>query len=88
MGIRHRLRWYRSRLANHQNVNILVLDTEVYSNTGGQSSKSTRTGAIAKFAANGKVIAKKIWLRLLSLIHTSMLVLSHLVAINNMLLRH
>ena len=46
-------------LANHQNVNILVLDTEVYSNTGGQSSKSTRTGAIAKFAANGKVIAKK-----------------------------
>ena len=37
----------------------MVLDTEVYSNTGGQSSKSTRTGAIAKLAANGKVIAKK-----------------------------
>ena len=41
-------------LANHQNVNILVLDTEVYSNTGGQASKSTKVGAIAKFAASGK----------------------------------
>ena len=37
-------------LANRENVNILVLDTEVYSNTGGQASKSTRTGAVAKFA--------------------------------------
>ena len=37
-------------LANNQDVNILVLDTEVYSNTGGQASKSSRTGAIAKFA--------------------------------------
>ena len=46
-------------LANKENVNILVLDTEVYSNTGGQSSKSTRIGAVAKFAANGKQTAKK-----------------------------
>ena len=40
-------------LASKENVNILVLDTEVYSNTGGQSSKSTRVGAVAKFASNG-----------------------------------
>ena len=46
-------------LANMENVNILVLDTEVYSNTGGQASKSTRVGAVAKFAADGKKIAKK-----------------------------
>ena len=46
-------------LANKKNVNILVLDTEVYSNTGGQASKSTRTGAVAKFAAGGKETAKK-----------------------------
>lgn len=46
-------------LANHENVNILVLDTEVYSNTGGQASKSTRRGAIAKFASGGKKTAKK-----------------------------
>ena len=46
-------------LANRENVNILVLDTEVYSNTGGQASKSTRTGAIAKFAASGKETSKK-----------------------------
>ncbi len=46
-------------LANHENVNILVLDTEVYSNTGGQASKSTRTGAVAKFASAGKKTAKK-----------------------------
>ena len=46
-------------LANHENINILVLDTEVYSNTGGQASKSTRTGAVAKFASAGKNIAKK-----------------------------
>ena len=46
-------------LANKLNVNILVLDTEVYSNTGGQASKSTRTGAVAKFAAGGKDVAKK-----------------------------
>ena len=46
-------------LANKENVNILVLDTEVYSNTGGQASKSTRTGAVAKFASAGKETAKK-----------------------------
>ena len=46
-------------LANDQNVNILVLDTEVYSNTGGQSSKSSQAGSIAKFTAGGKTVAKK-----------------------------
>jgi len=46
-------------LASGDDVNILVLDTEVYSNTGGQSSKSTPTGAVAKFAASGKKIRKK-----------------------------
>ncbi|HET9221713.1 MAG TPA: pyruvate:ferredoxin (flavodoxin) oxidoreductase, partial [Roseiflexaceae bacterium] len=46
-------------LASGRNVNVLVLDTEVYSNTGGQASKSTPRGAVAKFAAKGKSIAKK-----------------------------
>jgi pyruvate-ferredoxin/flavodoxin oxidoreductase len=46
-------------LASGRNVNILVLDTEVYSNTGGQASKSTPRGAVAKFAAAGKAIGKK-----------------------------
>jgi len=46
-------------LATGANVNILVLDTEVYSNTGGQASKSTPTGAVAKFAAGGKPSEKK-----------------------------
>jgi pyruvate-ferredoxin/flavodoxin oxidoreductase len=46
-------------LANRENVNILVLDTEVYSNTGGQASKSSRMGQVAKFAAAGKKVAKK-----------------------------
>ncbi|HET54326.1 MAG TPA: pyruvate:ferredoxin (flavodoxin) oxidoreductase [Ignavibacteria bacterium] len=46
-------------LASGKNVNILVLDTEVYSNTGGQMSKATGMGAVAKFAAAGKTIAKK-----------------------------
>ena len=46
-------------IASGEDVNILVLDTEVYSNTGGQSSKSTPTGAMAKFAASGKRIRKK-----------------------------
>ena len=46
-------------MSTNQNVNILVLDTEVYSNTGGQSSKSTRKGAVAKFAAKGKTTSKK-----------------------------
>jgi pyruvate-ferredoxin/flavodoxin oxidoreductase len=46
-------------LASGENVNVLVVDTEVYSNTGGQSSKSTPVGAVAKFAAAGKRIRKK-----------------------------
>lgn len=46
-------------LASGKNVNVLVVDTEVYSNTGGQSSKSTPVGAVAKFAASGKKIRKK-----------------------------
>jgi pyruvate-ferredoxin/flavodoxin oxidoreductase len=46
-------------LASGEDVNILVLDTEVYSNTGGQSSKATPTAAIAKFAASGKRVRKK-----------------------------
>jgi pyruvate-ferredoxin/flavodoxin oxidoreductase len=46
-------------LASGDDVNVLVFDTEVYSNTGGQSSKSTPTGAIAKFAASGKKVRKK-----------------------------
>jgi len=46
-------------LAQNKNVNVLVLDTEVYSNTGGQASKSTPTGAVAKFATGGKQTYKK-----------------------------
>jgi pyruvate-ferredoxin/flavodoxin oxidoreductase len=46
-------------LANRRDVNILVLDTEVYSNTGGQQSKATPLGAAAKFAASGKPVGKK-----------------------------
>jgi pyruvate-ferredoxin/flavodoxin oxidoreductase len=46
-------------LASGRNVNVLVLDTEVYSNTGGQASKATPLGAVAKFAASGKGVAKK-----------------------------
>jgi pyruvate-ferredoxin/flavodoxin oxidoreductase len=46
-------------IASGQNVNILVFDTEVYSNTGGQASKSTPTGAVAQFAAAGKSVKKK-----------------------------
>ncbi|TNF35741.1 MAG: pyruvate:ferredoxin (flavodoxin) oxidoreductase [Gammaproteobacteria bacterium] len=46
-------------LASGRDVNILVLDTEVYSNTGGQTSKSTPLGAIAKFSAGGKITSKK-----------------------------
>ena len=46
-------------LASGENVNILVFDTEVYSNTGGQASKATPTGAVAQFAASGKKTAKK-----------------------------
>jgi pyruvate-ferredoxin/flavodoxin oxidoreductase len=46
-------------LASGENVNVLVFDTEVYSNTGGQSSKATPVGAVAKFAASGKKVKKK-----------------------------
>ena len=46
-------------IASNEDVNILVMDTEVYSNTGGQASKATPTGAVAKFAA----ARKKIWLQ-------------------------
>jgi pyruvate-ferredoxin/flavodoxin oxidoreductase len=46
-------------MASGQDINVLVMDTEVYSNTGGQSSKSTPVGAVAKFAASGKKIRKK-----------------------------
>ncbi|PIE74720.1 MAG: pyruvate:ferredoxin (flavodoxin) oxidoreductase [Deltaproteobacteria bacterium] len=46
-------------LASGEDINILVVDTEVYSNTGGQSSKATPTGSIAKFAASGKKTSKK-----------------------------
>ncbi len=48
-------------LGSGKNVNVLVLDTEVYSNTGGQMSKATPRGAVAKFAAAGKPKAEKIW---------------------------
>ncbi len=46
-------------IASGKNINILVLDTEVYSNTGGQASKSTPMGAVAQFAAGGKPVSKK-----------------------------
>ena len=46
-------------LSTGRNVNLLVLDTEVYSNTGGQASKSTPRGAVARFAAQGKGLSKK-----------------------------
>ena len=46
-------------MASGRNVNMLILDTEVYSNTGGQMSKATPTGAVAKFAAGGKAVTKK-----------------------------
>ncbi|HBM74065.1 MAG TPA: pyruvate:ferredoxin (flavodoxin) oxidoreductase, partial [Clostridiaceae bacterium] len=46
-------------LAQDEDVNVLVVDTEVYSNTGGQSSKATPAAAIAKFAASGKRVKKK-----------------------------
>ncbi len=46
-------------LANKENVNILILDTEVYSNTGGQASKSSKIGSVSKFASTGKTTAKK-----------------------------
>ena len=59
LGVRHRLRRAGPRAGRSRDVNMLVLDTEVYSNTGGQASKATPLGAIAKFAAAGKRIARK-----------------------------
>ena len=47
-------------LASGEDVNVMVFDTEVYSNTGGQSSKATPTGAVAQFAAAGKAVKKRI----------------------------
>ena len=46
-------------LASGKDINVMVFDTEVYSNTGGQSSKATKTGAVAQFAAGGKETKKK-----------------------------
>lgn len=46
-------------LATNEDINVIVMDTEVYSNTGGQASKATPTGVIAKFAAAGKPVKKK-----------------------------
>jgi pyruvate-ferredoxin/flavodoxin oxidoreductase len=60
-------------IASGKNVNILVLDTEVYSNTGGQMSKATNRAAVAKFAAAGKPTAKKD-LSLLSMMYTNVYV--------------
>jgi pyruvate-ferredoxin/flavodoxin oxidoreductase len=60
-------------LASGKNVNVLVLDTEVYSNTGGQMSKATNRGAVAKFAAAGKPTAKKD-LALMSMIYNNVYV--------------
>jgi pyruvate-ferredoxin/flavodoxin oxidoreductase len=59
LGLRHRLGGLDHVLASGRNVNVLVLDTEVYSNTGGQMSKATPLGAVAKFAAAGKTVPKK-----------------------------
>ena len=60
MGLRYRIRQALTTLSLRvEDVNIFVFDTEVYSNTGGQSSKSTPTGAIAQFAAAGKEVKKK-----------------------------
>ncbi len=59
LGLRHRLRRPGPRAGQRPHVNVLVLDTEVYSNTGGQSSKATPLGAVAKFAAAGKTVPKK-----------------------------
>ncbi len=50
---------YDHVLASGEDINIMVFDTEVYSNTGGQSSKATKTGATAQFAAGGKETKKK-----------------------------
>ncbi len=54
LGLRHRLRRARPRRRDGRGLNVLVLDTEVYSNTGGQSSKATPTGSVAKFAERAR----------------------------------
>ncbi len=60
MGLRYRLRRRIDHiLASGKDINVMVFDTEVYSNTGGQSSKATKTGAVAQFAAGGKDVKKK-----------------------------
>lgn len=50
-------------LHSNENIKVLVLDTEVYSNTGGQASKATKLGAVAEFANLGKKLPKKIYLK-------------------------
>ena len=59
LGLRHRFRRLDHVLASGEDVNVLVFDTEVYSNTGGQSSKSTPLGSVAQFAAAGKQTRKR-----------------------------
>ena len=59
LGLRHRILGPGPRAGHRANVNVLVLDTEVYSNTGGQSSKSTPLGAVAKFASAGRPCRKR-----------------------------
>ncbi|MBP1648948.1 MAG: nifJ [Bacteroidetes bacterium] len=70
-------------LASGKNVNILVLDTEVYSNTGGQMSKSTPRSAVAKFAAGGKPVAKKD-LGLLAMVYGNVYVANVAMGANDM----
>ena len=48
-------------LASGKDINVMVFNTEVYSNTGGQASKATPTGAVAQFAAGGKEVSRKTW---------------------------
>ena len=59
MGKRHRFRRFGSHFALGEDVNVIVMDTEVYSNTGGQSSKATPLGSVAKFAQKGRRQQKK-----------------------------
>ena len=59
LGIRYRLRRIGHAIASGRDINIFVFDTEVYSNTGGQASKSSQIGQVAQFAASGKEIGKK-----------------------------
>ena len=64
-------------LASGEDINIFVIDTEVYSNTGGQSSKTTPIGAIAQFAAGGKRITKK------NLVLMQLYIVARVATINN-----